>query len=259
MSYIPTQVSALLEALKGNVPRILGSNLVGIYVYGSLTQNAFEPKHSDIDCIVVTRRDLSDAQFTRLDEWFQRSAGSNPWTTRLQITFLLRDEVLIMNSKACLYQFGQLKRCGSDGNPIIWLNVLQSGIVLYGPPASTFVPTITREVLFQALEREVGYLREEIVEKADSEWRDVPSYRVYAVLTLCRILYSFNKGTIVSKPNAAKWAIKQMGDHSSGIIRQALTSGISLQSPAIDLSQIQLFIRFVDHQLRSLSIETNTT
>jgi hypothetical protein len=202
MSYIPAQISSLLNDLTTRLPVILGRNLVGIYLYGSFTQAAFNPKRSDVDLIVVTERDLSDAQFRRLDTWLAQKAKSNPWTTRLQISFLIRDQVLTMNSKACLYQFGQLRRSGSDGNPIIWMNVLKSGIVLYGPNPETFVPPITPEILFPALEREVGYLREEIIEKPESEWRDVPSYRAYAVLTLCRILYSFRKGTIASKRRA---------------------------------------------------------
>ena len=208
MAYIPVRVSSLLQQLTAYLPVILGRNLVGIYLYGSLTQRAFDYRHSDVDCIVVTQRDLSEAQFQRLDSWLGQTAKSNPWAVRLQMSFLLRNQTLTINSRACLYQFGLLKRCTSDGNPIIWMNVLESGKVLFGPQAEAFVPEITPEMLFRALEREVGYLREEFVENRQSEWRDVPVYRTYGVLTLCRILYSFRNGTVVSKPRAARWAIK---------------------------------------------------
>lgn len=200
----------------GAPPGHSGQEPVGIYLHGSLTQRAFNPKRSDVDCIVVTRRGLSDAQLRRLGAWLSRAAEVNQWAARLQMLFLLRNEVLTMNSKACLYQFGLLKRSDSDGNPIIWMNILQSGVVLFGPSPESFVPVITPEMLFQALEREVGYLREEISGKPQSQWRDVPSYRAYAVLTLCRILYSFRKGTIVSKQRAAKWAIKYLPGNGAG-------------------------------------------
>lgn len=249
MARLPAQVSALLQALTAELPVILGRNLVGIYLYGSLTQRAFNPKRSDVDCIVVTRRELSDAQFKKLGDWLARAAESNSWVKRLQMLFLIRDEVLTMDSKACLYQFGALRRIGSDGNPIIWLNVLKSGIVLFGPRPETFVPTITPELLFQALEREVGYLREEISEKPQSEWRDAPAYRAYAVLTLCRILYSFRKGTIVSKPRAAGWAIKHLPEEWREIIRQALDANDSKPTADISLARIAQFIVFADAQL----------
>ena len=251
MAHIPAQVSALLQDLTARLPVILGRNLIGVYLYGSLTQRAFNPKRSDVDCIVVTRCDLSDAQFRRLGAWLARAARSNPWAERLQMLFLIKDEVLTMDSKACLYQFGSLKRAGSDGNPIIWLNVLKSGVVLFGPRPETFVPVITPETLFCALEREVGYLREEISENPQSEWRDAPSYRAYAVLTLCRILYSFRKGAIVSKPRAAKWAIEHLSEEWREIIRQALDNGGAERPADISLSRIEQFIAFADAQLHA--------
>src|SRR5919199_2131477 len=224
MARIPEQVSALLNELTNALKAILGRNLVGIYLYGSLTQRAFNPERSDVDLIVVTERDLSDAQFRRVCAWLERAAASNAWVARLQMLFLIRAEVLTVNSKACLYQFGKLRRCGSDGNPIIWMNVLRSGVTLYGPRPDSFVPQITREILFEALEREVGYLREEISLKPQSEWRDVPFYRAYAVLTLFRILYSFRHSTVVSKKVAARWALKNLPEEWGEIITRALKS-----------------------------------
>lgn len=249
MAYIPDQVSALLQTLTGRLPVILGKNLVGIYVYGSLTQSAFNPKRSDVDCIVVTERDLSDAQFRRLEAWLIRESKSNPWIARLQMVFLIKNEILTMNSRACQYQFGQLKRSGSDGNPIIWMNVLKSGLVLFGPPPDSFVPEITPEILFQALKREVGYLREDFIEKPESEWRDVPSYRVYAVLTLCRILYSFRRDTIVSKQRAASWAIRRLPQEWRDLIGQALRPDDAMHAADIPLARIEQFIGFVEAQL----------
>lgn len=251
MAHVPEKVSALLRELGARLPAVLGRNLLGVYLYGSLTQGAFDPEQSDVDCIAVTRRDLSEAQFRRLNEWLARAAESNPWAARLQMVFLIRDEVLTTDSKSCHFQFGVLKRGGSDGNPIIWLNVLESGVVLYGPRPESFVPEITPEILYEALVREVGYLREEISEKPESEWRDVPSYRAYAVLTLCRILYSFDKGTIVSKPRAARWALRHLPGEWHGLIRQAQAGKHPGASAGeIPLARVEQFIAFADARLR---------
>jgi len=48
---------------------------VDIYLWGSLTYEAFDETYSDVDCIGVTRRDLDDREFSELDEWFNTSAG----------------------------------------------------------------------------------------------------------------------------------------------------------------------------------------
>lgn len=169
----------------------------------------------------------------------------------MQITFLIRDEVLNTNSKACHYQFGRFERGGSDGNPIIWLNVLASGVVLRGARPESFVPDITPEILFRASEREIGYLREEISLKPESEWRDEPSYRAYAVLTLCRIMYTSERGAVVSKPRAARWALKRLPAKWHGIIRRALEIGGAKRAAVIPLRRIEQFIDFADARLHA--------
>ena len=251
MARIPAELSALLDDLVARLPVLLGRNLVGIYLYGSLTQSAFNPARSDVDCIVATTRALSDGQYRRLREWLALSTKSNPWTARLQMSFLLRDEVLTRNSPSCLYQFGKLKRSRSDANPIIWMNILKSGVILYGPRPESFVPPITQQIMFRALVREVGYLREEITEKRQSKWRNVQFYRAYAVLTLCRILYSFRMGAVTSKPRAAKWAIDQLPNELSEIVVQALVSDAGKLQRRISLRRISQFIDFVDAQLHA--------
>jgi hypothetical protein len=191
---MPTQVRALLQDLTAALPTVLGMNLVGIYLYGSLTQCAFDAETSDVDCVAVTERELTDLEFTQLDSWLARAATENAWAARLQLSILIRDEILMNTTKGnCLFQ-----------------------------PASSFVPRITAETLFAALLREVEYLREEIIEKPNSEWRDVPKYRAYAVLTLCRILYSHRHGAVVSKPQAAEWALNALPGQWHNVIGQAL-------------------------------------
>src|SRR5260221_10208388 len=101
-------------------------------------------------------------------------------------------------------------------------------LMIRRPPRSTLFPyttlfrSITWEMFSQALVRELGYLREEICERPQSQWRDVPMYRAYTVLTVCRILYSFSRGLAVSKPRAAKWAIKNLPREWHEVIFPAL-------------------------------------
>lgn len=245
----PPQLRALLCDLVDHLPVVIGRNLVGIYLYGSLTQAAFDAKRSDVDLLVVTLRDLSDRQFRELGKWLRARSRSNAWTSRLQMSFLLRDEVLTPNSRSCLYQFGRLKRSRSDGNPIIWKNVLENGIILHGPRPESFVPSITGDLLFQALKREVGYLRAELVEKPRSQWRDIPFYRAYAVMTLCRVLYTFQNGTVVSKPRAANWAIRHFRDDWRKLIICARESDAG-KPRRVPLSPLRKFVAFTDARVR---------
>ena len=237
--------------MRTHIPELLKRNLVGIYLYGSFTNSSFNPKRSDIDCIVVTKRRVSEAQFRRLGAWLDGMTKSNQWTIRLQISFLVKNELLVSSDPAnptldsCLYQFGVLQRCGSDGNPIIWLDHLRRGKVLIGPAAGSFLPEMTEEILTAALDRELGYLREEL-ESPKSEWRDVPMYRAYATLTICRILYTRAKGTVVSKPMAARWAIKTFPDRCREIIEKALNYNQTGRDVQISLQSLRRLLDFAE-------------
>ena len=54
----PDDLSELLQVMAKDFPAILSGNLVGIYLWGSLTYEAFDETCSDVDCIGVTRREL---------------------------------------------------------------------------------------------------------------------------------------------------------------------------------------------------------
>ena len=72
-----------------------------------------------------------------------------------------------------------------------------------------------------------------------------------AVLTLCRILYSFRMGAVTSKPRAAKWAIDHLPNEWSEVITQALASDAGKLRGRIPLRRIAQFIDFVDAQLHA--------
>ena len=243
-SRVPKEAIALLNNLTNKMPAILGRNLFGIYLYGSVTNSSFNPLRSDIDCIVVTQRSLSKKQFRTLDVWLTEMAKTNSWTKRLQMSFLVKNQLLVCSdpsmATSCLYQFGKLQRCGSDGNPIIWLDHLRVGKTLVGPQATSFLPEITSELLSPALERELGYLRDELG-NPNSEWRDVGMYRAYATLTVCRIMYTRAKRDVVSKPVAARWAMRHLPARFHGLIEKALEynrTGRGVQIPLRSLRSL---------------------
>ena len=93
MSAVPSAVAGTLGALTDALDGILGANLVGVYLHGSLTQLAFAPARSDIDSLVVVRRDLTHAQFLKLRTWLAQAAIADPWIPRLQMQVLVKVKV----------------------------------------------------------------------------------------------------------------------------------------------------------------------
>jgi hypothetical protein len=89
---IPKDLSGLLAAMATDFPAMLRGNLVGIYLWGSLTYGAFDESCSDVDCVGVTRRDLDDREFSELDEWFKNKEEQNRWVKRIDLRFVIDHE-----------------------------------------------------------------------------------------------------------------------------------------------------------------------
>ena len=242
------RLNTFLGSLGNALQAALGRNLVGLYVYGSLTQDAFDPRCSDVDCVALIRRGLGSKVVSGLRRQL-RHLRNEPLLRRLQLTILVRDELLQLNGQGWLYQFGRLSHSGSDGNPIIWVNILRSGRVVLGPAPRTVVPPITHRVLRAALRREVGYLRAELITKRRSKWRARMHYRRYAALTLCRILYTVATGRVVSKPIAAAWAMSRVRAEHRTTIQRARGPSRSARLPLRDLRKLLLH---VEERLRAV-------
>jgi hypothetical protein len=207
---VPKDLSELLQAMATDIPVILRGNLVGIYLWGSLTYDAFDETCSDIDCVAVTERDLDDHEFSDLDDWFKNKAEQNRWTGRIDMRFVIDRKLLDKNSQCCgFYHYtGRLIRHGSDGNPIIWINVAQSGITLWGKDASLIAPGVSDQCLNDALLLELNYLKNDLAYNAGDRSDKAFMHNAYAVLTACRILFSAYQRTLASKDQAYGWAME---------------------------------------------------
>jgi hypothetical protein len=56
----------------------------------------------------------------------------------------------------------------------------------------------------------------------ESEWLRSRDYQAFAVLTMCRALYTLSQGAVVSKPEAAAWACQTLDPKWRPVIERAL-------------------------------------
>ena len=244
---IPPDLSELLQLMATDFPAILSGNLVGIYLWGSLTYEAFEETCSDVDCIGVTRRDLDDREFSELDEWFRNKVENNRWARRIDMRFVIDHEFLDKSSRCCgFYHYtGKLVRHGSDGNPIIWMNIAESGITLWGQDAKRIAPHVSHECLVEALKLELNYLKEDLAANAGDRSDKAFVHNAYAVLTACRILYSASEKALASKDQAYSWAMETVPLMWRAVIRSAKENRLRNRgSTTLQLEQDAM--RFVD-------------
>jgi hypothetical protein len=67
-------------------------------------------------------------------------------------------------------------------------------------------------------------------------------YRFYAILTMCRVLFTMQTGKVVSKPVAADWALQHLEERWQGLIHRALN--FPQDSLEDTLEETQAFIRY---------------
>jgi predicted nucleotidyltransferase len=220
---IPDDLADLLRILAAELPSVLPGNLVGIYVWGSLTYDGFDETSSDVDLVAVTERDIDPREFSDLEEWFAGKGKQNQWVRRIDMRFVIDGEFLDKTSRCCgfYHYLGKLTRHGSDGNPFIWLNLAKCGITLWGKDAKLIAPQVSDQCLSDALLLELKYLKEDLASNAGDRSDKAFIHNAYAVLTACRIYYTASHRTLVSKDQAMRWAMERVPPQWRSVIQTA--------------------------------------
>jgi len=239
--------------MAADFPAILRDNLVGLYLWGSLTYDAFDETCSDVDLVAVTQRDLDAREFSELDAWFANKEQQNRWVPRIDMRFVIDHEFLDKASRCCgfYHHTGKLARHGSDGNPIIWMNVAQSGITLCGKDAKLVAPHVSDQCLNDALLLELTYLKEDLTSNVGNRSDKAFIHNAYAVLTACRVLYSAYHKSLASKDQAYRWAMETVLPTWRPIIRTAKENRLkNAGSTAPQLEQNAVsFVAFVTDEV----------
>jgi hypothetical protein len=251
----PTQypdVNALLRLFLGGVQTILGARLVGMYLHGSLATGDFNPHSSDIDFVVVTTGQLPDDLLPALAEMHAHLAASGlKWAARLEGAYISKQAIRRYEPEktSCAW-------LGSDGHfawePLGNDWVIQSyglreqGLAVTGPDPKTLIDPILPEDLRHA---ELATLRWWWAPQLENPFRlRSREYQAYAVLTMCRALYTLQFATVASKPAAARWAQAELGERWSALIERSLAwregDGVDDMPAALE------FIRFTLERLQ---------
>jgi hypothetical protein len=217
-------VNAVLRALLSGVQTVLGDHFVGMYVHGSLASGDFNPQRSDVDFVVVTADELPDEMLPALEAMHARIAATAKWAAKLEGSYIPRhalrryDPAHARHPALCVDGSFGLDQHASDW--VIQRHVIRErGIVVAGPAPQTLIDPVEPDDLRRAVR---GVLREWWSPQLDDPTRLHSSeYQAYAILTMCRALYTLQYGIVVSKSVAARWAQEALGERWAAIIERA--------------------------------------
>jgi hypothetical protein len=230
------EVNTVLHELLSGVQSILGHHFVGMYLYGSLASGDFDPQRSDIDFVVVTANELADALLPALKAMHARIfAGGSVWATRIEGDYIPQSALRRYDPTRTQYpHFGMDGHFDVEehgGDSVIQRHLLREhGAAMAGPAPQTLIDPVTPDDLRRAT---LAVLREWWAPMLRDPARLHSSeYQAYAILTMCRALYTLQHGSVVPKAVAARWAQEVLGEQWAPLIERALAwqIGASLDS-----------------------------
>ncbi len=223
-------VNATLRHFLAGVRTILGDHFRGMYLSGSLALGDFAADRSDIDFVVMTDNDLTGDLLSDLRALHARfNASDSPWATEVEAAYIPQDAMRRYDPDHALHPHIErgagetldMDQLGSDW--IIQRAILRMcGLVVAGPDLHTVIdpvrPDDVRRAVATLMDEWWGPMRDDPAPLH----RPTIGYQSYAVLTMCRMRYTLDAGTVVSKPVAARWARGRADGRWDALIDRAL-------------------------------------
>lgn len=232
-------VNAALADLLARIRALLGSRLRGVYLVGSLALGDFDPRGSDIDLIVVTDTELADDLFGGLRSLHaQFGAGGSAWAERIEAVYIPR--AALGRGAPDTAHYPQLERGAplfkaplESGWPFQRFTLRERGVVVAGPDPRTLADPVRPQEMRSAAAAIAGlWAQQARSDPAWLEWLRQRDSQAFVVLTLCRMLYSLATGSVASKPQAAAWAARELGEPWAALIGRSLAGQHETGEPA---------------------------
>lgn len=206
------------------IKELLGSTLLGVYLYGSAVMGGLRI-NSDVDILAVTKSSLSEKIRRELTDRLMQISGK-PETAKvvrpLEVTVINRKEVVPWQYPPRFeYMYGEwLRERFEEGmiaeptvDPDLALLLAQAernSITLFGPKMAEVLDSIPWIDIQRAMRDSLPGL----IASVKGDERNV-------ILTLARMWYTASSSEFSSKDSAADWAIPQFPEEHVDLLDQA--------------------------------------
>ena len=234
---LPAGVDGLIDRLHHEAAGILGENFVGLYVYGSLAMGGFDPDTSDVDFIVAIRSSLTPEQLSALEALHRRLLkDGGPWAKKLEGGYVPLADLRRHDPEAGPYLFineGQIYQSGLGSDWAIQRQLLRTyPSAIVGPALIDHIDPVSKDEIREAVRLLFREWWVPMLDRPDQLGRE--DYRAFAVLTMCRALRLVETGDMVSKPEAARWALESIEPRWHPAVHLAKDWKPGLPAPTID-------------------------
>ena len=249
-------VNDVVGTVLSGAREVLGPDLIGFYLDGSLALGDFDRATSDVDFIAAIARPLSPPAFAVLADMHRQLRDSGrPFAGELEGSYIplpaLRRhdpaDATFANHERGPEEVLKYKYHHSDW--VIHRHVVREhGVALYGPPPDSLIAPVAPDELRAAtadLLRSWWGTPEAAQAIADAH----PSYLAYVVQTMCRALHTLEIGLTASKPVACCWALGEVSKSWQPLIESALRGHIDLSLRKQTAEFVRLVTELGERQL----------
>jgi len=221
------EINELLNYFCEEINKIVGPDLVGVYLFGSLSYGDFKSDRSDIDVVAILQQPLNQHMLNQVQLLHQKMGERYPkWRERLECSYTpieMFKNILPPKEPRPYFGGGIFYDEAPYGNEWIINNYLlyQHGMTLVGENIKQLIPAIDMLDVQKACIRDL--FAEWEPKMSDDEWLSNPHYQSYLVLNLCRILYTVMQGVTGTKSESATWVKNKYGSPWVALIEQAET------------------------------------
>jgi predicted nucleotidyltransferase len=197
-------------------------NLVGVYLHGSLAMGCFNPERSDVDLLVICRREIpTDTKKRIIKRLLTLTQGNrNQLEMSIVLERYLKDfvyptpfELHYFHPK---YLTDENYICGGEGfyDPDLAGHIVVTyhrGVKLIGQELIGIFKPIDNRYYIESIFNDI--------EDATHKIKEDP---VYFTLNLCRVMYFLKEGKVLSKKEGGEWGSSNLPSEHQTIVEQCL-------------------------------------
>jgi len=236
------------------VQSIIEDNLVGLYLYGSLAMDCYNPRLSDIDIIIVAKERLSEQQRNRIVEYLKGVCSKG---RRIELSIVcedaLRNPRYPMTIDLHFECWGNIFENERDKEILSNLyTTRERGFCVWGTPTTELFSEIPAEYHLRSVIEDIQHTRKYIHEKPERIGYDAT---VYWILGSCRILAFIREEKVLSKLEGGNWGIANLPKKYHKLIEQALSSYQGFKKHSQDWKHEEL-VAFADYMTDTILKES---
>ena len=245
----PDSVKHLLNNFVHGFQSILGANLVGIYLHGSLAMGSFNPAASDVDLLIVVRDALTHEVKEQCRTLLRQLVPHAP-PKGIEMSIVTVDSLAHFQHPA-LYEFHYPTDHADDGTELRdpdlaahYTVTKARGVTLLGEPIAALFPDVPPRDYLDSIATDAAWSYGNIMQGSDDGSCAVPPY---AVLNFCRVLAFIEQQAVLSKSEGGQWGVSHLPAQYAPIVHTALQKYITHASDdAVDAALLKQFATYAN-------------